>query len=63
MNSTADGFFKIPNSGYQLQINPKFQAPNLKQISNLKLQIPNRFKSDCFFVWDFEFRSLEFPLT
>jgi hypothetical protein len=47
---------RIPSA--EDQLNQKFQATNLKQISNLELQIPNRFKSDCFFVWDFEFRLL-----
>jgi hypothetical protein len=40
----------------------KSQIPSTKSQTNLKLQIPN-FKpvqSDCFFVWDFEFRSLLF---
>jgi hypothetical protein len=47
----------------------KSQIPSTKLQINLKLQIPNRFNaqrrrlrrvSDCFFVWDFEFRSLLF---
>jgi len=41
MNTEAYGFFKVPDSGYNLQLNPKSQAPNLKhQISN-KSQISN----------------------
>jgi hypothetical protein len=47
----------------------KSQIPSTKLQINQKFQIPSRFNaqfrhmhrvSDCFFVWDFEFRSLLF---
>jgi hypothetical protein len=45
-------------------LNHNSQAPNYKltRLVNLKFQIANSkpVQNDCFFVWDFEFRSLLF---